>query len=73
MGCGDDFGVIGQAEVIVGTMINDRERFPVVVDGGARFGGREKSWLVQFNGPRANMHPPGEAGRGLERIVALAS
>ena len=44
---GDDFGVIGQSEIIVGTKIDDRVRLAVVMDRGPRIGCRQHFRLVQ--------------------------
>ena len=67
------FGMIGEAKIIVGTEIDYRLRLALVFDSGARFRGGEQGGLVQFNGPRAKVHPPCEAGRGLKRIAGFAS
>jgi hypothetical protein len=41
LGRSDHFGMVGQPKIIVGTKIDDRARFSVVGDVGARFGRRE--------------------------------
>ena len=63
--------MIGEAEVIVRTEIDDGLRFAVVGDGGARVGGGEQFRLVEFDRPCACLHPASESGGRLQRIAAF--
>ena len=38
---GDDFGMIGESEIIVGTKIDDRLRLAVILDRRSRIGWRQ--------------------------------
>ncbi len=69
VGGSDDFGMIGQAEVVVGAKINHRLRPAVVGDGGARFRRRPHLRFVKFDRPRSRLHPASKAGRRLEWIA----
>ena len=69
---GDDLGMIGQAEVIVGAKVDHRLRLPAVGDGGASFGGGAHFGLVKFHRPRSGLHPAGETGGRLERVAPFA-
>ena len=69
---GDDLGMIGQAEVIVGTKINDRMGFPPVIQRRAGLGGTEQLRLVQFDGPLRGAMPFREDRRRLQRVFAVA-
>ena len=57
--------MIRQAEVIVGTEIDDGVRFAVIGDGGARIRGGEQLRLVEFDRPCPGLHPFRETGRCL--------
>src|SRR5205823_13565698 len=67
--CGDDFGMICQAEIIVGTKVDHRTRPAVVIDGRARIGTGEQLRFVKFHRERCLSHPMRESGRRLERIT----
>src|SRR5262249_44465006 len=71
VGSGDDLGMIGEAKIIVGAEINDRARPAIVIDCCARFGAGEQFGLVEFNRPRAGLHPAGKAWRGFQWIAAF--
>src|SRR5437870_12645431 len=67
----DDLGMIGEAEIIVGTKIDDGLRFAVVSNAGAGVRTGEQFRLIQFNRPRAGLHPGGETWRSLQRVAAF--
>src|SRR5437762_1520800 len=69
----DDLGMIGEAEIVIRTEIDDGARFAAVVDHRARVSRREKFRLVKLHRPCASAHPFGESGRSLQRIASLAS
>src|SRR5687768_12299747 len=66
------FRMVGQAEIIVGTEIDDRMRLAVIVEGSARFRRTEKLRLVQFDGPLPDMVPASEGRGWLQRVLAVA-
>src|SRR6266496_1270856 len=68
----DDLGMIGQAEVIVGAKIDDALRSAVVSNSGAGVCTGEQFRLIQFDRPRAGLHPGGETWRSLQRVAAFA-
>ena len=70
-GC-DHFRVIGQTQIVVGTEIDDRMRFAVVVKRGPRFGRAEELRLVQLDGPLPDMVPSREGRGRFQRILAVA-
>src|SRR2546430_15871133 len=72
VGSGDDLGMIGEAEIIVGTEINDRARLAVVTNRCARFGAGEQFRLIEFNRQSAGLHPAGKGWWSLQRIAAFA-
>src|SRR5256885_13654174 len=72
MGRGDDIRMVGQTEIIIGAKIDDALRLAVVSDGGAGVRTGEQFRLIQFNRPRAGLHPSSEAGRGLQWVAAFA-
>src|SRR5882672_4570869 len=63
--CGNDFGMICQAEVIVGTKVDHRARPAVVIDGRARVGTSEQLRFVKFYREPSLSHPMRESGRRL--------
>ena len=67
--CGDDFGMICQPEIIVGTKVDHRTRPAVVIDGRARIGTGEQLRFVKFHREFGLSHPMRESGRRLERIT----
>ena len=71
VGGGNDFRMVREAEVVVGTEIDDRVRFSTVVQGGARFRGGEHLRLVKFDGPFARLMPFRENRRRLQRVLAV--
>src|SRR5437870_6418020 len=71
MGRGDDIRMVGQTEIIVGAKIDDALRLAVVSDGSAGIRAGEQFRLIQFNRPRAGLHPGGETWRGLQRVAAF--
>ena len=68
----DHFRMIGEAEIIVGTEIDDRMRLAVVIQRRPRFGRAQHLRLVKFDGPFAHLMPAREGRRRLERILAVA-
>src|SRR5438309_6685522 len=72
MGRGDDIRMVGQTEIIVGAKIDDALRLAVVSDAGAGVRTGEQFRLIQFNRPRAGLHPGGETWRGLQWVAAFA-
>ena len=72
VGGGDDLGMIGEAEIIVGAEINDRARLAVITNRGARFGAGEQFRLIEFNRQCAGLHPAGKGWWSLQRIAAFA-
>src|SRR6476646_10059674 len=73
MRCGEDFGMICQPEVIVGTEVYYRARPAVVIDGRACIGTRKQLWFIKFHRERGLSHPMCESGRRLERIARFVS
>jgi len=69
MRCGEDFGMICQPEVIVGTEVYYRAWPAVVIDGRACVGTREQLWFIKFHRERGLSHPMCESGRRLERVA----
>ena len=53
----DDLGMIGEAEIIVGTEVDDRVRLAAVVQGRARFGWAEQLRFVELDRPFADLVP----------------
>src|SRR5204863_4820781 len=72
MGRGDDIRMVGQTEIIVGAKINDALRLSVVSNAGAGIRTGEQFRLIQFDCPRAGLHPGGETWRGLQWVAAFA-
>src|SRR5437762_11732080 len=72
MGGGDDVRMIGQTEIIVGAKINDALRLAVVSNAGAGVRTGEQFRLIQFDRPRAGLHPGAETWRSLQRVAAFA-
>src|SRR5947207_13196915 len=72
MGRGDDIRMVGQTEIIVGAKIDDALRLAVVSDGSAGIRAGEQFRLIQFDRPRAGLHPGGETWRGLQWVAAFA-
>src|SRR5882762_769751 len=72
MGRGDDTRMVGQTKIIVGAKIDDALRLAVVSDGSAGIRPGEQFRLIQFDRPRAGLHPGGETWRGLQWVAAFA-
>src|ERR1041385_5041473 len=71
MSGGDYFRMIRQAEVVVGTEVDDRVRFAAVVKDGARFRRPEQLRLVQFDRPLTGLMPFRENRRRMKWIFAV--
>ena len=72
MRCRNYLGVIGKAEIIVGTEIDDGLWSAFIIESGAGVSGGQQFWLIQLDRPRSNSHPIGKTWRGLKRIIGLA-
>ena len=69
--CGDDFTMICQPEIIVGTKVDHRARPTVVIDSCAHVGTGKQLWFIEFHRELGLSHPMRESGRRLEWITRL--
>src|SRR2546423_10757101 len=72
MGGDDDIRMVGQTEIIVGAKIDNTLRLAVVSNAGAGVRTGEQFRLIQFDRPRAGLHPGGETWRSLQWVAAFA-
>src|SRR5438552_15325421 len=64
--------MVRQTEIIIRTKIDDGLRFAVVSNAGAGVRTGEQFRLIQFDRPRAGLHPGAETWRSLQRVAAFA-
>ena len=69
---GDDLGMIGEAEIVVGAEIDDRPGLAVVIDRCPGVGTGEQFRLIEFDRPCAGLHPAGKSWRSLQRVASFA-